>query len=216
MEANVLTSNTQHERLVRLVAEIHPDVLVFLEVDRAWLNKLAPLREAYPHVVAEPRPDNFGMVVMSKTPYLETSLHELADVGVPAISVRLEYEDRPIEVLAVHTLPPVGHTMASMRNSQLSALVEYAKNSGRSLAVVGDLNATPWNGRFRELLRDSGLMDARKGFGIQSTWLAMFWPFAIPIDHCLISGDLRVTRFTTLRSIGSDHFPVLVTIERTR
>ena len=62
------------------------------------------------------------------------------------------------------------------------------------------------------LMRQTGLDNARKGFGLLPTWPAfMPWPFLrIPIDHCLVSPDIRVIRMRTGRTIGSDHLPIIV------
>jgi len=54
------------------------------------------------------------------------------------------------------------------------------------------------------------LKDSSLGWGIQPTWPAMFLPLRIPIDHCLVSPDLKIVRRKIGRDIGSDHLPLLV------
>jgi endonuclease/exonuclease/phosphatase (EEP) superfamily protein YafD len=78
--------------------------------------------------------------------------------------------------------------------------------------LVGDLNTSLWSPYYAHLIRQTGLDNARRGFGLLPTWPAyMPWPFLmIPIDHCLVSPDIGVIKMRTGRNIGSDHLPIVV------
>ena len=69
-----------------------------------------------------------------------------------------------------------------------------------------------WSPYYSELVRESGLVDARKGFGVLPTWPAplKLSLMMIPIDHCLVSSELQVAQIKTGPDIESDHLPLIV------
>lgn len=78
--------------------------------------------------------------------------------------------------------------------------------------LLGDLNTTPWGHAFRWLVTESELRDTSCGVGFQWSWPASFWPPVIPIDHALVSEDVRVLDRRMGPSIGSDHLPLVLDI----
>jgi endonuclease/exonuclease/phosphatase (EEP) superfamily protein YafD len=76
--------------------------------------------------------------------------------------------------------------------------------------IAGDLNLSPWSPYYARLVRETGLADIRKGFGLLPTWPTHLRPMMIPIDHCLVSPDISVSRVRTGEHIGSDHLPLIV------
>src|SRR5690606_30577946 len=65
MLTNVHTGNRDAGRLLKLIEQESPEVSALLEINRWWQEQLSPLREHYPHQVAIPREDNFGIALMS-------------------------------------------------------------------------------------------------------------------------------------------------------
>lgn len=210
LTANVLSSNREHERLLNLVRARKPDVVVLLEVDYAWSRALSPLRGDYPYSLYEPRHDNFGIAVLSRLPFTNRQVLDLAGSHVPALLTQVKVGGRPVRVMAVHAFPPGESDMARTRDAQLRAAAKVARESADPIVVCGDFNATPWLPIFADTLTFSGLKDSRLGFGTQGTWPARYAPCLIPLDHCLVSPKIGVSTFQTLPGIGSDHLPVLV------
>jgi endonuclease/exonuclease/phosphatase (EEP) superfamily protein YafD len=79
---------------------------------------------------------------------------------------------------------------------------------------MGDLNATPFSPRFKNLLIDCGLRDSSLGFGITRTWHSEIPLLGLPIDHILVSRDLAVISREVGPKVGSDHRPVMVRVAR--
>jgi endonuclease/exonuclease/phosphatase (EEP) superfamily protein YafD len=216
LQLNVHTGNRQHGRARDFIREANADVVVLEEVDDAWMADLAQLRAEYPHALHRARGDNFGIALFSRLPLEDAKLIDLGEADVPSVSAVVRLDGRRIAILGTHPLPPTSTEYAQLRDDQLHALAQVARNRALPLILLGDLNTTVWSPHFRDLLRDGGLVDSARGFGWQTTWPAGLWPLRIAIDHCLLSPDLRVTQRTIGRPVGSDHLPLLLEIAVTK
>lgn len=207
---NVHSGNRRHADVIRFIRDTSPDVVVFLEVNDAWAETLATLKDDWPHFVLKPRPGNFGIALYSRVP-LAMSRVEFLSEQCPAIAAQIDVEGTPVWVVGAHPYPPMTPGMAARRNEQLAALANVVNELAAEKIVVGDLNTTSWSPAFTDLLQGTGLRDSRIGFGVQPTWQADWLPpFRIPIDHCLVSDQMQVTGRAIGRGVGSDHLPVIV------
>jgi endonuclease/exonuclease/phosphatase (EEP) superfamily protein YafD len=212
VSANVHTSNRDAGPFLEFIGSVRPDVILAMEVDDRWQRALEQLLGDYPFSVIRPRPDNFGIALLSRHPIISQRVESLDDSGVPTIIASIDCEGRPLNVVGTHPLPPVGARRTELRNQHLEALGELVAEFSGPVVVLGDLNTTSWSPRFHELLQQSGLRDSRQGFGVQPTWPTAPWVLRIPIDHALISRDLFVKQRFVGRDIGSDHLPIVITI----
>lgn len=207
--ANVNTVNRRHEQLIALVRRERPEVVVVLEVNQRWLDALDELKPEYPYWVARPRPDNFGIALLSRRPLKQPRIVDWGS-GVPSVLAEIELLGTWTTVVGTHPLPPVGGRQWALRNRQMSAMSQALTERKGRVVLLGDLNATPWTPAFRELLGRAGLRDTRLGFGIPPTWPTGLAALAIPIDHVLVRGDFQVCDRRVGPGIGSDHFPVII------
>lgn len=186
------------------------DLLVLSEVTPRWQQKLRELERSYPYSVIQPRLNPWGIAVYSKYPLQAVEDLDLGDDRSSHLRVLVQLPAGPAELYAVHLASPPGPRQAQQRNTQLRRLAEAIAAADPALPkiVAGDFNSTPFSPHFQDLLRDAGLRDARRSFGLQVTWPTWLWPMRIPIDHCLVSNAVTVTRVATGTPTGSDHFPV--------
>ena len=56
LSANVLSSNTRYDALLKLVEHENPDVIVLSEITPRWIEEIAELKNHYPHFRAVPMP----------------------------------------------------------------------------------------------------------------------------------------------------------------
>ncbi len=214
MSINVHTSNRNSDGVLELVREEKPDLLLLMEVDHRWIRELNPLTEMYSPHRAVPRPDNFGIALYSRRPLDEINVRTETEKYVPVITARFKHDGQVIHFTGLHTLPPASPSYSANRNKLLSEIAEDVANTSGPTIVMGDLNTTSWSPYFQSFVRQSGLNDSRKGFGIQPTWPSSgaLFPLLIPVDHCLVSDDLTVVNRRVLRDIGSDHYPIMVSL----
>jgi endonuclease/exonuclease/phosphatase (EEP) superfamily protein YafD len=210
MLANVFTQNRDHRATIELVQREAPDVLVLQEVDEIWAAALKSLDASYPHSIVIPRGDNFGIGIWSKTPLLNTQRPSFSGFGVPSIATQLQISGDVISLLATHPIPPASKAGARDRNVQLQNVAEFMKRSTGPAILIGDLNTTMWSPYYSALLRNSGLRDCRRGFGVLPSWPTFFPLLSIPLDHCLVSQSIDVRGTRVGPTINSDHLPLVV------
>lgn len=206
---NVNTQQGSPSRVAAALRELDPDFVALLEVSDDWLTDLQPVLSRYPHRLAAPRDDNFGIFLGSKVPLLQPEIIPYGDDELPTLRAGLEYPEGRLTLVATHPLPPVSGEHARLRDRQLEFLATLARQSKAPLLLIGDLNTTPWSHSFRRLLRDSGLVDSARGRGVQPSWPTFLPPLGIPLDHCLHTPDVQLLHRVTGPAVGSDHLPLL-------
>lgn len=212
LSANVESRNQDFAEFLRYVTEEHPDVVIIQEATEPWIQRLQVLEERFPYYTALPRPRGVGIALYSRLPVAQFDVIALGSERLPGLLARLTRGGGVLSVVAVHPRPPHRHHDFRQRNEQLRDAASIVQALPAPKILVGDLNTSPWSPYYAQLVRHTGLSNARQGFGVLPTW-PTFLPAPvgmIPIDHCLVSPDIRVLRMSTGRHIGSDHLPIVV------
>lgn len=212
VHSNVLTSNTEYQRLIELVIEESPDLLIAQEINQSWAKQLVSLETILPHKLIRARDDNFGIAVYSRFPFSQADFVYLGESNVPSIKLSFMLNGQLVTLIASHPLPPINESFYQTRNYQIKAIAELAKEIETPLILVGDLNITPWSADYQPLIENTDLSNTRDGFGVLPTWPSHFFPAMIPIDHCLVSSEFITLDMRVARDIGSDHLPLVVTL----
>jgi endonuclease/exonuclease/phosphatase (EEP) superfamily protein YafD len=211
LHANVHSSNTDYQRLIDLVASEQPDIIFLQEVTPEWEAGVASLSKQYPYAYVESREGNFGIALYSKLPFDSAAHVSSPPLNHPTIIASVLLGGERLTLISTHPTIPIGHSYYA-RNEQLESVTQLARRVSGPVAVIGDLNETIWGPRYARLEQLAGLRNARRGFGILPTW-PTFMPLAmIPIDHVLVSVELKVLETHTGKRFGSDHLPLLVTL----
>ena len=198
-----------------MVSEEAPDVIVMQEATPHWLAQLDSIKAMYPYKLAEPRDDSFGIAMYSKFPLDSTAIVESVPRGFPSLIAEARIGAARLNIISTHPMPPIGSAHTAARNLQLDSIAQLASRTPEPLVVIGDLNITMWSHQYARFEEQSMLENARRGFGVGPTWPLFLLPAMIPIDHCLISDGIIVNDFRTGPSIGSDHLPIIVSVNLT-
>ncbi len=215
MLMNVKTQSGRPELVGQAITQHHPDVLVLEEVNEKWLSALSVPLQPYGYRKAEPREDNFGIAMFSRFPMVHSDIRMEGAAEVPMVVVELDTPDGPLTVIGIHAVPPAGQEGTRLRNDQLARLPEIVKQARSPVLLLGDLNTTPWSQCFRSLLQQSALQDSARGRGVQPTWPTFMPLLWIPIDHCLHTAGIQISRRRVGQKVGSDHYPLIVDFTRT-
>lgn len=206
---NVNSTGGDVDKVMQLIRKSDADLVALQEISSRWLKQLAQQKSAYSFSIISPREDNFGMALLSRIPLLASESVTIGKTGVPSIVSRVLWKLRPVQIIVTHPLPPIGPGYADRRDDQLEQLSGFIDSEVPTI-ITGDLNTTPWGYAFKRLLRQSGLKNSARGFGIQATWPAGNIFLRIPIDHVLLSSDFRVIERSVGESVDSDHLPILI------
>jgi endonuclease/exonuclease/phosphatase (EEP) superfamily protein YafD len=210
---NLWYANREPQALLHWLAASEPDVLVLQEVTPAWADALAATVQVYPQRLLLAREDPYGIGLISRLPLGQVSALDLAGDGLPSLQATVDLDGQPLQVLALHTRWPVTPALQRSRDQALQLAAALAGGQPQASIVLGDLNLTPYAPAFAQLIQSSGLRDALDGRAWRPTWQASAWPLALPIDHVLVPPDACVLETAIGPDIGSDHRPVLVTLQ---
>jgi endonuclease/exonuclease/phosphatase (EEP) superfamily protein YafD len=210
--ANVLSTNRQHERLLKLISSERPDVILLQEISSHWLDAMQPLEADYPFRYNAVREDTFGIAMLSRLPLAAATHVDSPPLGYPTIVATTRMGSTDMTIISTHPRIPLGRDNFEARNLQLQSVADLVAQANGEVLVIGDLNASLWDRHYRRFEEATGLRNARRGKGVLPTW-PTFMPLAmIPIDHVLVSSRVGIADIRTGPRIGSDHLPLLVTV----
>ncbi len=212
--ANVLMSNRSIDRFLHMVAEYRPDVVLLLEPDAWWEEKMKILeKNGYAHTVKEPLDNKYGMLLYSRLALVDPKIKHLLREGVPSMHMRIRLRSgRCIWLHAVHPEPP-SPTEADTslpRDAELLIVGREVKDRDTPTIVAGDLNDVAWSYTTTLFQKISTLLDPRKGRGMFNTFHAQIPLLRWPLDHVFHSDHFLLCDMQRLPAFGSDHFPVYV------
>lgn len=214
--ANVLMSNRRTDRFLSMVAEYRPDIVLLLEPNGWWEEKMRVLEAGgYAHTVKEPRDNKYGMLLYSRLPLLDPEVKHLLREGVPSMHMRIRLRTGTcIWFHAVHPEPPSPTEADSSLPRDAELLIVGREVKGRDIPtiVAGDLNDVAWSHTTRLFQKISALMDPRKGRGMFNTFHAKIPFMRWPLDHVFHSNHFLLDDMQRLPAFGSDHFPVYVRV----
>ena len=209
LQSNLLTSNRRADKLLELVEQVDPEIIVLQETNRRWLFDLAVLKERYPVFAEHPREDNFGAAIFCRNTNAVATIEFLDDPdALPLSKVVYTSGSKRITVYGAHPLAPVSPYLWKWRNEYTLQLAAKLANEKGAVVVTGDLNNTPWAYYYKQFKRISGLLDSSQGRGPLPTWPA--GRAVLPLDHCFHSEDVLIRRRERGPHIGSDHYPLII------
>lgn len=213
LAANVLTPNRQADRLLQLVRTHRPDVLVALETDRWWQDRLDTLGDEYPHAIKCPLDNLYGMHVYSRLPLEEAETRFLVEDDKPSMHALVRLRNGVgVRMHFLHPAPPspTENDSSGERDAELLVVAKSVADSDAPVIVTGDLNDVAWSHTTRLFRKISGLLDPRVGRGMYNSYHAGNPLARWPLDHLFHSHHFRVAGLRRLPPFGSDHFAVWI------
>lgn len=206
-------------RLAWLKAQ-NPDVIVLEEITNLEDPVMSELAKTWPYkMTCENRPYPCEVVVLAKKP----AIAEGKFSGVSRAQANTAWATfagaggRPYTVVGVHIGWPTPDGAQQAKTRTLASDLKGFDLPNTVLA--GDFNSTPWSFSLRR--QDKALGLTRRTIALPS-WpagqfsrLFLSAPFPIlPIDHVFAGSDWKTVKVERGPNLGSDHYPVAVTLRR--
>lgn len=216
MVSNVLTPNDETQKLVELVKDKRPDILITLETDKKWEKALNQIKANYPYTVKVPLDNLYGMHLYSKLELIDPEVKYLMIDDIPSIHTQLRLQGgQVIWLYCLHPMPPspTEADKSTTRDAELLMVGKHIKENKQTAILAGDLNDVAWSKTTRRFQRISGLLDPRIGRHFINTFHVKYPFLRWALDHIFHSACFTVVDIKRMPSIGSDHFPVITTLQ---
>lgn len=216
MVSNVLTPNNNTQALVDLVQQKRPDVLITLESDQKWQDALTVIEPDYPYTVKVPLDNLYGMHLYSKFELIDPEIKYLLIDDIPSIHTQLRLPNgEVIWLYCLHPMPPspIEADKSTTRDAELLMVGRHIKENNQTAILAGDLNDVAWSKTTLMFQRISGLLDPRIGRFFINTFHVDYPFLRWALDHIFHSPCFTLVDIERLPSIGSDHYPVLTTLQ---
>lgn len=213
--SNVLQKNRSWEHLLGVLRDADADLVLCVETDDWWHERLERLRDTHPHALQCVLPNTYGMLLYSRHPLEGTSIEFLVERDVPSMHATVCIPGGlRVSLHCIHPRPPAPSEddESTERDAELILVGRRVADEELPVVVCGDLNDVAWSRTTRLFQKTSGLVDPRKGRGFLSTFHARYPPLRYPLDHVFHSPDFRLITMRRLPYVGSDHFPVFAAL----
>ena len=219
VQFNVWSDDASNEAKVAWLRKQNPDVIVLEEVADFGAPLLGDLAAVYPNkLTCENRPYRCEVVILSKRPPIGEGHFSGTGPDQPNTTWgRFQGALGPYLVVATHLDWP---TPDGRQQREITALAgELRRFEARDMVLAGDFNSTPWSFSLRRMDRLSGLTRRTRSM---PTWpahrftrLRLYAPLPIfPIDQVYAGSDWRTVKVERGPNLGSDHYPVVITLTR--
>lgn len=216
--SNVLMTNKKSHKLIEMIKEYTPDVVIALETNVWWEKELEAIEGLLPYQVKIPQDNMYGMHLYSRFELRNTEVRRIIAEEIPSIRTNLQLsEGVVVQIQALHPKPPSPSESADSvnRDGELLIVGREVSEISKPVIVAGDLNDVAWSKSTILFRKISGLLDPRIGRGAFSTYHASYPLFRWPLDHIFHSDHFTLVAIKRLRHIGSDHFPIYIKLAYT-
>ena len=210
---NVLQTNTEYNRVLEKIDAYDPDIVITTESDLTWQRALQPIEGRYPHRVAVPQDNTYGMHLYSRLPLSNPDVRFLVEPDIPSIRTRVRLPSGEwITLYIVHPRPPVPTEAddSKERDAEIVLVAKEARRDSGGVIVAGDFNDVAWSATTELFQEVSGLLDPRRGRGFFNTFHARIPIFRWPLDHIFHSNHFKLVEIERVGPVNSDHFPMYV------
>jgi endonuclease/exonuclease/phosphatase (EEP) superfamily protein YafD len=206
---NINLMNFDSESVITILEESDADLIFLHELTPEVWGRIMSAQRKWPYSRAVPRPDYYGVGVLSRLPLAELRFQELVNGNIPIAMVKIVNLNFPHVIISPHIIAPLGRDSHELQLKQFDEVAELLRGQPPSSIIVGDLNTTSHHPDFKNFLQKTALHDARIGRGILPSWPQPIAWLGIGIDHILVRGIFEVVKMELLDGGKSDHMALM-------
>lgn len=207
---NVRMSNSDYDKTADLILKTKPDVVLLTEVNQAWIDGLASIREILPHYVIEAKENTYGIALFTNCEVENEYLQYAIEKDAPTLHARIKMASgQNIQLIGVHPKAPAPNENVYKKDLELLLAAKMTNWNVHPSLILGDMNDVNWSKTMRKLLKIGQLSDPRIGRGFYNTYNANIPIFRYPTDHIFLSHHFKIHQFKRLEDVGSDHYPLM-------
>ena len=214
---NVWQKNKQYQQVADFLKNENADIVFLLETNLSWYNGLKNVIHQYPHIIKSITNDTYGLILMSKLDVQDQQVKHLVTDKIPSMEMRFIKNGKEIMVYGLHPKPPIiGESLySSKKDKEFQKIAHKIRENDKLLGhlAVGDFNEVSWGRTFKRFWKSANLNDPRRGRFFKPTFPS-YLPIRIPLDHVLCTNDFEFVNFEVKDNMGSDHFPIVVTLQQ--
>ena len=211
---NVRTGNDEYDKFKLLTSQIDPDIILLTEPDKNWEREIAVLHKDYPYKVLYPLDNSYGMMLYSKLELENTEVNFLVKDDIPSIYAKVKLlSGVSINLHGLHPEPPKPGSPTYDRDTEILLIGQRIVHERGPSVVAGDLNDVAWSSTSELFQKSADMLDPREGRGLFNTYNVNIPLFRYPLDHFFYTYDFNLVDLRRLEDIGSDHFPIMITLE---
>ncbi len=214
MISNVRMVNNKYDKFLERVLQEDPDMVIMNEPNQSWHDNVCQVMdERYPYAIKKPLENTYGMLFWSKHKLHDSEIRYLVEEGIPSFYTVVELPGgNKFCLFTVHPQPPRLMLNTETREAELLLVAKEAKKAPYPAVVAGDLNDVAWSNTTKLFKETSGMIDPRVGRGFYNTYNAHVPIFRYPLDHVFYDPVFRLVSLRRLQKFGSDHFPMVITL----
>jgi endonuclease/exonuclease/phosphatase (EEP) superfamily protein YafD len=211
LTTNVLLTNRNSDCLLEVIHETGPDVVLAVEVDEWWSDRLwAGLGAQYPNKICYPLSNGYGIALFSRLELIEPQIRFILDDAIPSIRTKVKLRSgAAVWVYGVHPRPPSVLQDSTERDLELLRVALEIKDRGSPAIVLGDLNDVAWSPTTSRFMKAGELLDPRRGRGFYNTYPARWPGLRYPLDYIFCTRHFQICAMRVLPAFGSDHLPLV-------
>jgi endonuclease/exonuclease/phosphatase (EEP) superfamily protein YafD len=214
LTTNVLVPSRGADRLLEIIVEADPDLILAVETDEWWCARLSEgLQSRYPHDIRYPLSNGYGMALFSRLELVDPKIRFVVDDAIPSIRTGLRMRSGAvIDVYGVHPRPPSVMQDSIERDLELIRVGSEIKERSRPAIVLGDLNDVAWSPTTQKFMQAGGLRDPRRGRGFYNTYPAGWPGLRYPLDYIFNTSHFDICDMRVLPRFSSDHLPLIAVL----